>query len=404
MRKFFATLFGALSTSMGFLVVAPKLNDFLWIPQLLLNEFSWIPTVFGVVGMILSVVRKPRHYWALVLSVLGISFSTKPFWWIPRTIADQKQSMRRGIGADYESKIPPVMFTRMATSYWSLSNTFGGRERNAKVHVSSDITYSMPGNRPLKLDVYHPKVAPAVGDRYPAIVCVHGGSWASGDKNDAFTVHHRYLASQGYVVFAVQYRLSGEAIWPAQMEDVQCAVRWVKHHADQYDVDAQRVALFGRSAGGHIALMAAYRACDPAVKKTCLPDVDANVQSVVAIYPPTDLRLWRSVSWSAVTALMGGLTHEKPQAYADASPVEFVRDGLPPTLLVQGYMDELVFPAHAESLKNRLWCTDTPVVMLRSPWSRHGFDGSLSGLGAQIAQYSIDRFLAWSLYGESRHE
>ena len=80
------------------------------------------------------------------------------------------------------------------------------------------------------------------------------------------------------------------------------------------------------------------------------------------------------------------------------SPISHVRDDLPPTLLITGLMDANVPPIHTAALANRLMATNTPVVTLQLPWSRHGFDGVMPGLGAQVAQYNIDRFLAWSLY------
>jgi acetyl esterase/lipase len=75
-----------------------------------------------------------------------------------------------------------------------------------------------------------------------------------------------------------------------------------------------------------------------------------------------------------------------------------VHDNLPPTLLIQGQIDEIVPPTHAEALASRLEATNTPVVVLRIPWGRHAFDALMPGLGAQVVQYNIDRFLAWSMF------
>jgi acetyl esterase/lipase len=298
-----------------------------------------------------------------------------------------ESEMQRGLGADYAVKIPQTMWPRLSRYHWSLLNTLGKRNRSPRATITQDIVYAKPGVRSLKLDVYESQIRPARGDLYPAIITIHPGGWHSRDKGEWFVPHHRYLASQGYVVFDIQYRLSQEAAWPAQLDDVLCALQWVRDHAEQYQVDPDNIALMGRSAGAHLALRAAY-------------DERVSVQAVVALYPPTDLRLWFDSSDSDITELLNRTMDDAPEQYADASPVEQVRDDLPPTLLITGLMDNRVSPVHTATLNNRLRTTNTPVVTLQLPWARHGFDSIMPGLGAQVAQYNIDRFLAWSLYRE----
>jgi acetyl esterase/lipase len=201
-------------------------------------------------------------------------------------------------------------------------------------------------------------------------------------------------------VFDIQYRFSQEAVWNAQLQDVQCAIAWVRANAANYRVDGTRIALMGRSAGGHLALIAAYRPNDPTVDlKACgMAGVDTSVSAVVAYYPPTDMRLYNSPSDGLISDLLGGTIVDVPDVYADASPTTFVREGLPPTLLIQGYMDDLVLPDNVELLNNLLLATNNAAVVLRVPWGRHGFDFLLGGLGAQMTQVDLDRFLAWSFY------
>jgi acetyl esterase/lipase len=397
MRKIVTTSLGVVSTGMGLLIILPGFNGKLWKAQLVINELPWVPALLGSTATVLGAWKQPRPLSAVMLGAVGAGLSLKPFLAVSRTMSGMEQAMRDALGERYEQEIPEEMRRRVAKARWSLTNTVGGRRRVAKAKVTPDVVYRDTPSRPLKLDIYQPYVEPAVGDRYPAIIVVHGGSWQRGDKKDIFAMHRRYLANQGYVVFAIQYRLSSEAKWPAQLEDVQAAIRWVKGCADEYRVDPQRVALLGRSSGGHLALLAAYRPDEAAEH-----GVDTRVRAVVAMYPPTDLRLWPSMPNTAITDFLGGSTREIPHIYADASPIEFVGDNLPPTLILQGYMDNLVFPAHAEALHNRLAATNTPAAVLRVPWGRHGFDALMSGLGAQLSQYHMDRFLAWSLYRETR--
>jgi len=127
------------------------------------------------------------------------------------------------------------------------------------VEATFYITYaSIVGNRPLKLDIYR---VPNAGPK-PAIIFVHGGSYITGDprddrnpiygEDDGFMA---YVASRGYVVIPVRYRLADEAKWPAQLEDVKAAIRWVRGNAEQYGVDPDHIAIWGESAGGHISAM-----------------------------------------------------------------------------------------------------------------------------------------------------
>jgi acetyl esterase/lipase len=127
------------------------------------------------------------------------------------------------------------------------------------VEATFDLTYAhVSGARPLTLDIYRvPNTGPT-----PAIIFVHGGSYVGGDprndinavfgEDDAFMA---YVASHGYVVIAVTYRLADEAKWPAQLEDVKAAIRWVRGNADRYGVDPQRIGVWGESSGGHISAM-----------------------------------------------------------------------------------------------------------------------------------------------------
>ncbi|MBC8098468.1 MAG: prolyl oligopeptidase family serine peptidase, partial [Armatimonadetes bacterium] len=97
-------------------------------------------------------------------------------------------------------------------------------------------------------------------------------------------------------------------------------------------------------------------------------------------------------------ALLGGTSYALPDVYADASPLDFAQGAhLPPTLLLHGYYDDVVSPVHSELLLNRLRANGTPAAVLRLPWARHGFDGVYFGMGAQLTQAYVDRFMAWSL-------
>ncbi|HEX3053305.1 MAG TPA: alpha/beta hydrolase, partial [Aggregatilineaceae bacterium] len=196
----------------------------------------------------------------------------------------------------------------------------------------------------------------------------------------------------------VQYRLG--APWPAPLADVKCAIRWVRANAARYNVDPNRIAVMGRSAGAHLALMAAYTANDPKFPASCpvdseLSKVDESVQAVVASYAPTELRFWPGDRGTASEQLLGGLPDEIPDVYRDAAPISHVRPGLPPTMLVHGQRDRQVPPTHSELLANYLRASGVTTVLLRIPWGRHGVDSLIVGLTGPMIQYDVDRFLAW---------
>ncbi|MDX2137978.1 MAG: alpha/beta hydrolase [Chloroflexota bacterium] len=382
---------------LSLLIALPTItyNNSLWVIQMLLGEFSWIPLLTGVMATGLGAMTKRKSLWGIILGLFAIVWSIIPFWQVRTAAKLNDAAMREGLGNEYLRVIPPVMRARIAQARWSPETSFGSRtrSRSAACSIEQDVVYVSTPQRTLMCDIYRPKVKPAIGDKYPAVIVIHGGAWRYGDKGEVFVPHNRYLASLGYVVFDVQYRLSEEARWNAPLEDLRSAIAWVKHYALAHQIDPARIALLGRSAGGHLALLAAYRAHEDTTR-------DTSVAAVVGLYAPTDMRLWMSDDNSEVTRFLGGNANHAAHAYRDASPTEFVTNDLPPTLLAIGYRDDLVMPTHGELLHNKLLATNSPVVTLRLPWARHGFDAFLSGLGAQIAQYDIDRFLAWSLYGK----
>ena len=117
---------------------------------------------------------------------------------------------------------------------------------------------------PLKLDIYHSK---DIKKDAPLIIFIHGGAWKKGNKHD-YLVYLASFAQKGYVTATIQYRLTDVAKYPAQLHDVEDAVRWLKLNAANYHIDASKVALVGGSAGGHLAMMNAY--------SNTADDVDAN--------------------------------------------------------------------------------------------------------------------------------
>ena len=269
MRAILSTVFGLLSASMGLLIALPTMSyrSVFWVVQMLLGEFTWIPGMFGVGAVGLGAASRRKSSWGIALGAFGLGISMIPFIQMRRAAQMSDTAMRRALGEDYERALPPIMRARISQRRWSLETTFGMRHfTNGRVSVDRNVVYASTPQRPLMLDIYRPHIHPARGDRYPAVIAIHGGAWRFGDKGEVFAPHHRYLASLGYVVFDIQYRLSHECKWPHMLDDVCAAVDWVQHYAAAYQIDPTRVALLGRSAGGHLALLAAYR------RRTAQPD------------------------------------------------------------------------------------------------------------------------------------
>lgn len=263
--------------------------------------------------------------------------------------------------------------------------------------VPQTITFATVDGQPLQLDVYRP--ATPMPAAQPALVVVHGGSWSGGDKSD-FPQWNSWLLQQGYTVFDVQYRLTPQPNWQTATGDVKCAVGWVRQHADEYNVDPQRIGLLGRSAGAHLALLAGYTSDDQALPPSC--DVgDTSVRLVVDFYGPTDLEWGYNVTADAngengspaTQSFLGGTPRTVPAAYTIGSPVSHVGPATPPTLLLHGGRDQLVSQRHSEMLVDRLQAADVPYETVYLPYGQHGFDYNFNGWSGQIVRPVLSRFL-----------
>jgi acetyl esterase/lipase len=259
--------------------------------------------------------------------------------------------------------------------------------RRADTHLVYDaVTYARPlGYRPLLMDVHVP--AGSIAAPVPCVVWIHGGAWWEGDrrhtpgnwpKNDWW---FRLLTDSGMAVATVDYRLSGEARYPAQLADCQAAVRYLRHHAAALGIDPDRIGVAGESAGGHLAAMVAL-AADAPVPATDRSVVGPSpaVQAAVPLYPVTDLLefLEGDESWDGPTPeelLLGHSLTANPEAAAAASPVRHAHAGAPPMLLVHGAADTLVRPTHSERLASALHDVGATVRLELVPGGEHCFAG-----------------------------
>lgn len=236
----------------------------------------------------------------------------------------------------------------------------------------------------LKLDFY-----PAIDrSRAPCVIVIHGGGWDNGDRGQ-LPQFNDWLARSGYAVADISYRLSPGAVWPAQREDVAAAIAFLKAHASSWGIDATRFVVMGRSAGGQIAEASAYSLHDPAVR------------GVIALYAPADMRFaWQwgrpddvLDSLRLLRQFLGGTPETAGAAFDSASAILLVGPATPPTLLVHGTIDTLVWHRQSTRLAARLSEAGVPNLVVSLPWATHALEYNLSGPSGQLAAYSVRRFL-----------
>ena len=216
-----------------------------------------------------------------------------------------------------------------------------------------DVTFAKYGDRTLQLDIFRPKNA---SERLPAIVCIHGGGWKKGAK-----INHRKvaqaLAAKGYVTASIDYRLSGEATFPAHIHDCKAAVRFLRANADQYGIDADHIGAIGHSAGGHLtALLATSNDVTELEGYGGNKGVSSTIQAAVPMGGQTDFMSERNREKSANADIwqqfLGGSQAEVPETYSLASPLTHLDKNDPPVWLITGEKDDP--STRAESLRKKM--------------------------------------------------
>jgi acetyl esterase/lipase len=235
----------------------------------------------------------------------------------------------------------------------------------------TDMVYStVPGFRPLHLDLYRPRKGTAA---LPLIVYLHGGGWANANPRTgaAFEEFPRVLAGlaqRGYAVASIEYRFSGEAPFPAQLDDLHAAIRFLRGNAARFGIDARKLALWGMSAGALLGALGAVN-CD---EGTC-------VQGFVGWFGPYDLvsYLRENPQDTSVRPLLDCLAEGcTPKLLNAASPIRYVDRADPPVLLIHGAADSFVLPSQSVRFAEQLRAAGASAEVLLIPDVRHGFIGA----------------------------
>ncbi len=245
-----------------------------------------------------------------------------------------------------------------------------------------DIAYAQAEGKPLLLDVYPAKGT--TSKTAPCVIWIHGGGWYSGSKENPRCLP---LVDRGFVVVSINYRLTSEAAFPAQIHDCKAAVRWIRSHAAEHGIDPDRIGVMGLSAGGHLAALVGTSGDVPELEGDVgVTGVSSSVQAVVDGYGPSDFPSMlaeisqrpttagpgRPSNLEAVEALLKRPTPEEVQSLAKvASPLTYVRKGLPPFFIFHGTADRTVPSTQSELLHEWLRECDNDATLELLPGVGH---------------------------------
>lgn len=255
---------------------------------------------------------------------------------------------------------------------------------SAGIRIVKDLTYVAGSiNKEQRLDIMIPKTQST--KPLPLIVFIHGGGWKEGDKSQSPALD---LCSRGFVVASINYRLAPEATFPAQIEDCKAAIRWLKENAAEYQINPNRVGLWGCSAGGHLAALVGttngtgkFEATVANLKVASNPNVNSSVQAVSDWCGPANLvtavqqcespRYANYGSSRYVYDLLGGDLSSKMELAVEASPTTYISRDDPPFQIVHSLDDMIVPFAQSQELFDKLTEVDVPVKFLKIEGSEH---------------------------------
>lgn len=394
----------------------------LWGPKLLVSALAPLTALIG--GM-LAALGLRRH--DPLTAGAGVASAALAAGYMARVIA-VPTDFESIFGPEWPDRIPDqrraAMLPRRWTPYSPAAAADGVRNIPYGVHPET--------GQLLLADLWLPPAGVARSGL--GMIYVHGGAWRLGEKDKGTGWLFRRLASQGHVIMDINYTLAPASDVSGMVQDVKRAVIWLKRNGVEYGVAAQRIVLMGGSAGGHLALLAAYTPNDPVLQ----PDgsaIDTSLRGVVSFYGPADFMdmyeatertreriarrkrirpygvLLESLLQRAglapvnvpveqtrnyIAELLGAEPADDPDLYQRLSPLGHVGSHCPPTLLLQGTADIFGMGPSVQRLHQALQAAGVPSVLVEFPHTDHAFDLVLPQVSpaAQAAVYDVERFLA----------
>jgi dienelactone hydrolase len=260
----------------------------------------------------------------------------------------------------------PVLACLLSANLLAEDNTISQKEQDwfanppATVETRGDVPYLKPA-RAEKLDLYLPKNRP-LGTLSPAVILIHGGAWTKGDKRQAREIEiGTTLAENGFVAASVNYDLTPNGKYPANLKDCKNAVRFLRTNSKMYGVDPDKIAVLGGSAGGHLALMVGYTGDDPSLApQNPYPGVSDKVGAVVDMYGVSDIPNRKKTDAEGTPGELIGINELIQLMFGDAeaakvaSPINHISSQTPPTIILQGKKDKSVDRDQSISLHESL--------------------------------------------------
>jgi len=244
----------------------------------------------------------------------------------------------------------------------------------AHADTQTDIEYARVGDLVLKLDLHRPQA-----ENPPLIVYVHGGAWRAGSKSD---VPIAPLLEKGFAIASVDYRLSTQAVFPAQIHDLKAAIRFLRARAAEFRLNTEKIAIVGSSAGGHLAALVGVTNGHKMLEGRIGDHLDqsSRVDAIVSLYGASNLQsilpqsteFGLTVRIPALKLLLGDVPEKKPELAKLASPVAQLDKGDPPLLLIHGDADPQMPHEQSQEFTTAYEALKLPVKSITLPGSRHG--------------------------------